>query len=45
MHRRFFITLMLALGIGSAFAPAYAQERIGRAAVIRNDVSRFAARD
>ena len=44
MHRSFFIALMLALGVGGAFAPAYAQERIGRAAVIRNDVSQIAPR-
>ena len=42
MHRRFFIALMLALGICGA--PANAQERIGRAAVIRNDVSQIAPR-
>jgi hypothetical protein len=44
MHRGFFIALMLALGVGASFAPAYAQERIGRAAVIRNDVSQIAPR-
>ena len=44
MHRRFFIAWMLALGICGAFAPADAQERIGRAAVIRNDVSQIAPR-
>src|SRR3954454_5062738 len=44
MHRRFFIALMLALGVCGAFAPADAQERIGRAAVIRNDVSQIAPR-
>ena len=44
MHRGFFIALMLALGICGAFAPATAQERIGRAAVIRNDVSQIAPR-
>jgi ferric-dicitrate binding protein FerR (iron transport regulator) len=42
MHRRFFIALMLALGICGPFAPASAQERIGRAAVVRNDVSQIA---
>jgi hypothetical protein len=44
MHRRFFIALMLALGICGAFAPADAQERIGRAAVVRNDVSQISPR-
>jgi hypothetical protein len=44
MHRRFFIALMLAVGIYGWFAPADAQERIGRAAVIRNDVSRISPR-
>jgi hypothetical protein len=44
MHRRFFIALMLAVGIGDAFSPADAQERIGRAAVIRNDVSQISPR-
>ncbi len=44
MHRRFFIALMLALGVYGSFAPAGAQERIGRAAVIRNDVSQIAPR-
>jgi ferric-dicitrate binding protein FerR (iron transport regulator) len=44
MRRGFFIALMLTLGAISAFAPAYAQERIGRAAVIRNDVSQIAPR-
>jgi hypothetical protein len=44
MHRRFFIVWMLALGICVSFAPADAQERIGRAAVIRNDVSQIAPR-
>ena len=44
MHRGFFIALMLALGVCGAFAPADAQERIGRAAVIRNDVSQIAPR-
>src|SRR5436305_6606388 len=44
MHRRFFIALTTALGIGSAFAPVCAQERIGRAAVIRNDVSQISPR-
>jgi hypothetical protein len=44
MHRRFFIALMLALGICGAFGPANAQERIGRAAVIRNDVSQISPR-
>ena len=42
MHRRFFIALMLAPGVCGAFAPADAQERIGRAAVVRNDVSQIA---
>jgi hypothetical protein len=42
MHRRLFIALMLALGICGSFAPANAQERIGRAAVVRNDVSQIA---
>jgi hypothetical protein len=45
MHRRFFISLTLAVGmcaIGSFTANA--QERIGRAAVIRNDVSQIAPR-
>src|SRR5882672_4037700 len=41
MHRGFFIALMLAVGVG---APAHAQERIGRAAVIRNDVSQISPR-
>jgi hypothetical protein len=44
MHRRLFIALVLALGVGGSFAPADAQERIGRAAVIRNDVSQIAPR-
>jgi hypothetical protein len=44
MHRSFFIALLLALGIGGWLAPADAQERIGRAAVIRNDVSQIAPR-
>ena len=44
MHRNFFIALMLMLGICSAFTPASAQERIGRAAVVRNDVSQIAPR-
>src|SRR5882757_7359311 len=44
MHRGRFIALLLALGICGAFAPANAQERIGRAAVIRNDVSQIAPR-
>src|SRR6201989_552159 len=44
MHRGFFIALMLALGICGASAPATAQERIGRAAVIRNDVSQISPR-
>jgi hypothetical protein len=44
MHRGFFIALVLAPGICGAFAPATAQERIGRAAVIRNDVSQIAPR-
>ena len=44
MHRGFFIAWMLALGACGAFAPAIAQERIGRAAVIRNDVSQIAPR-
>jgi hypothetical protein len=44
MARRFFIAVMLALGICGSFAPAGAQERIGRAAVIRNDVSQIAPR-
>jgi hypothetical protein len=44
MHRGFFITLVLGLGVCGWFAPAGAQERIGRAAVIRNDVSQIAPR-
>jgi hypothetical protein len=45
MHRGFFIALMLAVGIGGASSfSAAAQERIGRAAVIRNDVSQIAPR-
>ncbi|HEV7878616.1 FecR family protein [Bradyrhizobium sp.] len=44
MHRRFFIAWMLALGICGSFAPADAQQRIGRAAVVRNDVSQIAPR-
>jgi hypothetical protein len=44
MRRGFFIALMLTLGVCGAFSPAYAQERIGRAAVIRNDVSQIAPR-
>ena len=44
MHRGFFIALTLALGVCGAFVPAHAQERIGRAAVIRNDVSQIAPR-
>jgi ferric-dicitrate binding protein FerR (iron transport regulator) len=44
MHRGFFIVLMLALGVCGAFDPAIAQERIGRAAAIRNDVSQIAPR-
>src|SRR4051812_27603573 len=44
MHRRFFIAVTLTLGVCGAFAPAAAQERIGRAAVIRNDVSQIAPR-
>jgi hypothetical protein len=44
MRRGFFIVLMLALGICGSFTPAPAQERIGRAAVIRNDVSQIAPR-
>jgi hypothetical protein len=41
MHRRFFIAVVLAVCVG---VPAQAQERIGRAAVIRNDVSQIAPR-
>jgi hypothetical protein len=44
MPRRFFIALMLALGICGSLPPANAQERIGRAAVVRNDVSQIAPR-
>ena len=44
MHRGSFIALMLAFGICGASAPASAQERIGRAAVIRNDVSQISPR-
>src|SRR3954454_9695997 len=44
MHRGFFIALLLALGTGAALIPAHAQERIGRAAVVRNDVSQIAPR-
>jgi hypothetical protein len=44
MHRNFFLVLMLMLGICSSFTPASAQERIGRAAVVRNDVSQIAPR-
>src|SRR3954454_20470481 len=44
MHRGFFIALLLALGTGAALIPAHAQERIGRAAVIRNDVSQISPR-
>jgi hypothetical protein len=44
MHPGFFIGLMLALGVCGAFDPAIAQERVGRAAVIRNDVSQIAPR-
>src|SRR5882757_83500 len=44
MYRRFFIAWMLALGVCGAFAPAHAQERIGRAALIRNDVSQISPR-
>jgi hypothetical protein len=44
MVRSFFIASMLAVGVCGWFAPADAQERIGRAAVIRNDVSQIAPR-
>lgn len=45
MYRSFFIASMLALGIcGISSLAASAQERIGRAAVIRNDVSQIAPR-
>ena len=45
MHRGFFIALMLAVGIcGASSFSAGAQERIGRAAVIRNDVSQISPR-
>jgi ferric-dicitrate binding protein FerR (iron transport regulator) len=45
MHRRFFISLMLACGICAVSSfTAHAQERIGRAAVVRNDVSQIAPR-
>jgi hypothetical protein len=44
MYRRSFIASMLALGLCGSFAQADAQERIGRAAVIRNDVSQIAPR-
>jgi hypothetical protein len=46
MHRSFFTPLMLAAGIicGASSFSADAQERIGRAAVIRNDVSQIAPR-
>jgi hypothetical protein len=44
MHRRFFIALMLAVVCCASSFSAGAQERIGRAAVIRNDVSQIAPR-
>ncbi len=44
MHRGFFIALTLALGACGVLGPANAQERIGRAAVIRNDVSQISPR-
>ena len=36
--------MLLALGICGSLPPANAQERIGRAAVVRNDVSQIAPR-